>query len=130
MTRDSENWTDAAWLRPHPEFVHFRGQNVIRAQVDSIRPSGQRDVGAGVDQESSSGNRPSILLRFRVKNANGVVCQGFQFARRQILLTQLNIVDAGQCCFRDLVQQTLTLICVASWELSAICDVAEQATWS
>src|SRR6266576_1992579 len=107
MTRDCDNRTGSAWLPPRPDLVHFRGQDVISAQVDSIGPSGQCDVGARVNQESSSGNRPCLLSRYCVKNANGMERQGFQVAGRQILLTQLNIVDAGLGCFSDLIQQTL-----------------------
>ncbi len=78
-------------------------------QVDAIGGAGQCDVGAGVDEEVGAGARARLAMHVGAKDANRMVRQGFQIAGQQVLLTKLNVVDAGVCRFGDLLEQALAL---------------------
>ena len=73
---------------------HVSDRKIIGTEMDSVSTDSHGDIGAGVDQQ----------LRLFGIGADGIerfASEDFQFAARQILFTQLDVINAGARCFGD-----------------------------
>ena len=82
--------------------AHFMRCDIVCPQMNSIGSRRQRNVGARVDEKTSSQFRFSVLSERCCARPLSVPCQHFQFSRAQIFFAELDVVDAGACSFGDL----------------------------
>jgi len=96
--------------------------------MNSVGPGGERDVGAGVDQEASL---HSPVLRSQLPDEmHGFASEGFQIARGQIFFAELNVVHTRMGGFRDLVEESFATSGFVPGECTAVGDVVEKKACS
>src|SRR5215469_16645610 len=122
MARDSHQW-----LRLHscnsPDLPDVDGRKIFCAQVHSISAHRQRDVGSGIDQQSSfvaaGTNRPNCLPG-----------QAFKFAPAKVVFAKLDEIHTAVGGQPNPLQQLSPALILVAGKLSAIGDVVdEQAGW-
>src|SRR5258708_35225785 len=99
--------------------------------MNAVDSGGKRDVGAGVDEETSSETSSRFSVLSSQWNAiahggQGLPCQYFQFSRAQIFFAELDVVDSGSRCFSDLVEQGAAAGSFVAAKLALVGDVTEQ----
>src|SRR5580704_9829532 len=103
---------------------HFARQNILRPQMRSIRPAGNRHIRSRVNQQSCSGRIPA-------HPPHRFPSQSFQLAPTEVLLAQLNEVNVTTRCLSDLAQQRTTPGRFIPRKLRLVGDVVEQQSgWS
>ena len=96
--------------------------------MDAVGLDSQRNVGAGVDQESSSPfSVLSSQFRTLADRIHGVPRQRFQFARGKVFFTKLDVVDAGTRGFANFFQQVAPARTFVAGKRAAVSDVTEDA---
>jgi hypothetical protein len=96
--------------------------------VDAVGFGGQRDVGAGVDEEG--GRRlPTVSCQFLcfADCMHRFSRQGFQLACGKIFFAELDVVDAGAGSSGDFFQEVTPAGKFVSREGGAVGDVVEKA---
>ena len=96
--------------------------------MDAVGSDCQRDVGAGVDQESSS--QFSVLSSQFGHDFDCFSGQGFQVAGGEIFFAELDVVDAGDGGFTDFFEEAATTGGFVAGEGGAVGDVVEEAAIS
>ncbi len=96
--------------------------------MNAVGGGGQGDVGAGVDEESSS-QFPVLSSQFE-DDAHGFTGQRFQFAGREVFFAELDVVDTVTCGFGDFVEETLAAGGLVAGEGATVGNVVEQAAIS
>ena len=94
--------------------------------MDAVGACGHRYVGAGVDKKSSCqlpvGSGQWLRFGYCVDCFSR---QLFQFARRQIFLSKLDVLHAGAGGFGYFFEQAATAGGFVAWKCGAIGDVVE-----
>jgi len=92
--------------------------------MNSVGPGGERDVGAGVDQESSF--QAAVLRSQLFDGGHGFSGQGFQIASGKIFFAKLNVVHARADGFAYFFQEQAATRGFVRGERGAIGDVVEE----
>ena len=113
------------------KFADGAGRDVVGAEVDAVGVGGQGYVGAGVDEEASTG----AYVFFSVggcgwqgaQGGYGFCRQRFEIAGAQIFFAELDVVDSGVGCFGDLLEQSAATFLFVAAKLGTVGDVVELA---
>jgi hypothetical protein len=114
----------AASERLRPEASRFVGGNVIGAQVDAVGTDGNRNVGAGIDYETSA-QFPVPGSQF-LNDMRGLSGELFEFERAQVFFAELDVVDAGMRGLGDFGEQGAAAGAFVAVKLASVGDVVEQ----
>jgi hypothetical protein len=114
--------------RLRPEASRFVGGNVIGAQVDAVGTDGNRNVGAGIDYETSA-QFPVPGSQF-LNDMRGLSAELFEFARAQVFFAELDVVDPGPRGLGDFGEQGAAAGAFVAVKLASVGDVVKQTAFS
>ncbi len=107
-----------------PYSSYFLRGDIVRAQVDAIGLDRQRDVGAGIDEES----RRRFAFATFPDRAYRFAGERFEFARRKIFFAKLDVVDSSAGRFTDFSQEAATARRLIAGKRGALGDVVQKAS--
>jgi len=116
------------WLvgRDFQHTAHLMRHDIVCAQMDAVGSCGERDVGAGINEESSPQFRTSSQWSAVAHGREGVASQHFQFSHAQIFFAELDVVDSGTRGFGDFGEQGPAASAFVATKLASVGDVIEQ----
>ena len=122
MTGNRNESTLHARLREQIAGVCSR--DIAGAQVHAIGAHGQGNVAARIDQDAGT-----LCARTPARSFDPPHCvasQRFQFARRKIFFSQLNVINAGTRGLRNFFQQALASRALIAGKLGAVGNVIQE----
>src|SRR5208282_343797 len=121
------------WRKSFEHAARLVRRDVVGAQMNSVGSHGECDVGAGVNEETSSQFRPSTQSPVRSSQGSavahgreGVTGQRFQFSHAQIFFAELDVVDSGTRGFADFGEQGAAAGEFVATKLAPVSDVIKQ----
>jgi hypothetical protein len=84
-------------------------------------------IRTGIDQKLRA--RLAVFISHFCYDGYHCACQQFEFATRKIFFAELDVIDLGENCFANLLQQVFAAIGFISGKCGPIGDVVEKAAF-